>query len=113
MHFARQARQKYGDKLLTASPNMTATHFLHEKGNTPSLRAAAMDQWLFGLADFHVSSNLTLNPRAAATNQWLFDLADLYLRPSPGPSPKPCKLPSAHLVTADCPQVALQLLPVC
>lgn len=49
-----QAREKYGDKLLTASPDMTATHFLKERGNTPSLRAAAMDQWLFGLADFHV-----------------------------------------------------------
>jgi hypothetical protein len=49
-----QAREKYGEKLLTASPNMTAKHFLYESGNTPSLRAAAMDQWLFGLVDFHV-----------------------------------------------------------
>ena len=52
--FSWQAQEKYGDKLLTASPDMAAKHFLLEKGNTPSLRAAAMDQWLFGLADFHV-----------------------------------------------------------
>ena len=53
-YFCVQARQEYGDKVLASDPNVTATHFLREVGNTPSLRAAAMDQWLFGLADLHV-----------------------------------------------------------
>jgi hypothetical protein len=66
-HCCVQARQEYGDKVLASDPNVTATHFLHEFGNTPSLRAAAMDQWLFGLADFHVRASAML---LVAPSQW-------------------------------------------
>jgi len=52
-----QAYEAYGDKVLTASSNVSVGHFLNENGNTPSLRAAAMDHWLFGLTDFQVRPN--------------------------------------------------------
>lgn len=77
MHIASvsllQALDTYGEKLLTSDPNITTahTHFLHETGNTPSLRAAAMDQWLFGLADFHVRQPASLRKDCRPMDQVL------------------------------------------